>query len=157
MKISERVKDIEHKLWQPEDPAASNSESASGIAIKAVSPGRLRRAKQAFSTRRIALDQVTTLLSGNIVPQPGDVVLARVDTIGQHAHTELPCGRKSRMFEGDEIIVAYGNRYAPDQFEALVPSNFSQCDLVAGGGIASASISRNAKVQKATRMRTPEQ
>ncbi len=41
------------------------------------------------------------------------------------------------MFVGDEIVVVYGNRYAPDQFEAVIPDTLAPCHLVAAGGIAS--------------------
>lgn len=40
------------------------------------------------------------------------------------------------LFEGDEILVCYGNRYAPDQFEAIVPDDLGHCHLVAAGGVA---------------------
>jgi hypothetical protein len=55
---------------------------------------------------------------------------------GQRTRIERPNGRKSMLFEGDEILVCYGNRYAPDQFEALVPDDLGPCHLVAAGGIA---------------------
>jgi len=48
----------------------------------------------------------------------------------------LPNGRRQTLFEGDEIIVAYANRHAPDQFEAEVPDSLSDCHLVASGGVA---------------------
>ena len=54
-------------------------------------------------------------------PQPGDLVLARVTRVGQHQHIEQVTGRRAKLWQDDEIIVAYGNRYAPDQFEAFVP------------------------------------
>ena len=35
-----------------------------------------------------------------------------------------------------EIMVAYGNRYAPDQFEAELPKTMASCHLAAAGGVA---------------------
>ncbi|MEQ1490220.1 MAG: molybdopterin-guanine dinucleotide biosynthesis protein MobB [Terricaulis sp.] len=46
--------------------------------------------------------------------------------------------------------MAYGARYAPDQFEAVVPESVGPCDLVAGGGIAARVLARHASVKKAT-------
>ena len=108
------------------------------------------RAKMAFSTRRVPRASLATLISGRVRPRPGDVVLARVARIGHHAKLELTNGRRSAMHIGDEIIVAYGDRYAPDQFEAIVPPNLTKAHLVAGGGIASWMRHRTAGVRRPT-------
>lgn len=110
--------------------------------ITALTPERLLQAKLAFSCRRAAITQMETLIAGDIQPRSGDLVLARVDKIGQHKNIETPHGRR-HLFVGDEIIVCYGNRYAPDQFEAEVPADLSPCDLVAAGGVASTQLSRH--------------
>jgi hypothetical protein len=111
---------------------------------------RLARAKRAFVTRRLSLAEVVDLTDRNYLPQPGDVLLARITTLGQHKRIELETGRRSALYVGDEIIVVYGNRYAPDQFHALVPANFGPCSLVAGGGIAAAVVDKHAKMGAAT-------
>lgn len=119
--------------------------------------GRLLRedrraaAKRAFTTRRVDLDMATRLRS-DLRPRAGDLVLARVVQLGQHQKLESPQGRRAQLYEGDEIIVSYGERYAPDQFEAVVPEDFSPCDLVAGGGVAGKVLSRHAKIRAATRI-----
>jgi hypothetical protein len=53
---------------------------------------------------------------------------------------------------GDEIVVAYGARYAPDQYEAEVPQAIGPCDLVAGGGVAGRVLSRHASMSAPTRL-----
>ena len=103
---------------------------------------RLSRAKQAFSTRRVPSSAMRCLIDGDVRPQPGDLVLARVDEIGKQAKLELTDGRRAHMFPGDEIVVCYGHRYAPDQYESRVGTDLSPCDLVAAGGLASVEISR---------------
>lgn len=119
--------------------------------------GRLLRedrraaAKRAFTTRRVDLDMATRLRS-DLRPRAGDLVLARVVQLGQHQKLESPHGRRAQLYEGDEIIVSYGERYAPDQFEAVVPEDLSPCDLVAGGGVAGKVLSRHAKIRAATRI-----
>lgn len=60
-------------------------------------------------------------------------MLAKVTKIGHHAGLELAHGRRSALFVGDEIVVCYGHRYAPDQFEAQVPPDLGPCDLVVPG------------------------
>lgn len=107
---------------------------------------RIKLAKAAYTTHRVDFDRVATLLRGNITPQVGSLVLAKVSEVGHHTKIELATGRKSYLFPGDEIIVSYGNRYAPDQFEAVVPQDLSPCHLVAAGGLAAKVISQHNRI-----------
>lgn len=93
-----------------------------------------------------------TILTGDIRPRTGDLVLARVDEIGKQAKLELTDGRRAHMFPGDEIVVCYGDRYAPDQYEAKIGPDLSPCDLVAAGGLASVEISRRAGLRPPTQI-----
>jgi hypothetical protein len=117
---------------------------------------RLTRAKPAYTTRfvsrLIAENPVGFRLVTNadLVPAAGDVVLARIDRIGQHARIELPGGRRASLFPGDEILVAYGDRYAPDQFEAEVPPDLGAAHLVAAGGVAARVLSAHGLMKPAT-------
>ncbi len=113
---------------------------------------QLATAKQSFATRNAPVDVMRNLLTGDLRPLAGDLVLARVDRVRQHARIELINGRRCRMFAGDLVIVTYGNRYATDQFESLVPDHIGPCDLVAGGGIASQMRCRSPKVKMPTRI-----
>ncbi|MGI8614770.1 MAG: hypothetical protein ACR2KL_12640 [Nocardioidaceae bacterium] len=104
-------------------------------------PIRLHRAKKAYTTRFVgalfaADPRGYALRSGDgVVPSAGDVVLARVVEIGRHKRLESPVSRRQTLFVGDEILLAYGHRYAPDQFEAEVPGDLSEAHLVAAGGL----------------------
>lgn len=117
--------------------------------------GRLRRASWSFSTRRVPHGAASSTLSGTGAPIAGDLVLARVDTIGHHDGLQLANGRRKQLFVGDEIVVAYGNRYACSQFEALVPDTLGPCHLVAGGGIAGRAISWHERIVKGPTHITP--
>jgi DNA-binding response OmpR family regulator len=111
---------------------------------------RVARAKCAYTTRRVNLEDATQLRVADYRPQAGDLVLARVTKRVQHTHLQLTTGRRAMMNVGDEIIVAYGNRYAPDQFESEVPRDLGRCHLVAAGGVASYMLSRNKSMKAAT-------
>src|SRR5262245_6419802 len=100
---------------------------------------RLARVRQAYATRRVPRHAMRFLRT-DLAPKRGDLVLARVKRLGQHGGLHLPDGRRSALWVGDEVIVAYGDRYAPNQFEARVPADLSLCQLVAGGGIAASVI-----------------
>jgi hypothetical protein len=112
----------------------------------------LAKAKRAFTTRRVPADHMQSLITGEARPQIGDLVLARVEKIGSHAKLELPNGRRAHLSPGDTIIAAYGNRYAPDQFEAIISSTMEPCHLVAAGGIISTKICKHDAMANPTRV-----
>ncbi len=115
-----------------------------------LSTTRIKKAKASYNVRNVDLKSATQLLNGNLQPEIGDVVLARIKVIGQHQKIELGTGRRAGLHVGDEIIVCYGSRYAPDQFESYIPDSLEPCHLVAGGGIASISVNRHSKMKPPT-------
>ncbi|HEY4536221.1 MAG TPA: DUF1611 domain-containing protein [Enteractinococcus sp.] len=91
------------------------------------------------------------LLAGDsVVPHSGDVVIARVMEILNHKRVETPESRKAILFEGALIMLAYGNRYAADQFLAHVPDSLEPCHLVAAGGIAGTVTMAHEKMEDPT-------
>ena len=112
----------------------------------------IARAKVAYTTRRVDLRRARKLLSDGIAPSSGDLLHARVARIGQQKRIELTNGRRARLFAGDEIVVCYGNRYAPHQFEAVVPDSMGPCHLVASGGIAGRVLSKHDKMKEPTKL-----
>jgi hypothetical protein len=118
--------------------------------------GMLRLAKKAYTTRFVAeaLEQrprdFTLTDDLTVAPAPGDVLLARVLQIGQHKRLELTTSRKAAIMPGDLIMVAYGNRYAVDQFLGEVPADLGLCHLVAAGGMASRAVFRHDAMAEAT-------
>jgi hypothetical protein len=109
---------------------------------------RIARLKVAYAVRRVDVAPPVMVVDG--VPRHGDLVLARVTKLGQHTRLELATSRRSTLYVGDEIVVAYGARYAPDQFEADLPADLGPCHLVAAGGVAGAVRSKHSSVQNAT-------
>lgn len=111
---------------------------------------RFRAIKFSYAAAGARRQRIGGLLVGELQPEPGDIVLARVEELGQHHRLELWSGRRARMFPEDEIVLAYGNRYAPDAFEAEIPHDLSPCHLVAAGGIASRMVSRHVNFSEPT-------
>jgi hypothetical protein len=131
----------------------SNRISPARVTEAATGPtdvARIRRAAWAFTTRRVPPGALSRIITPSEKPVPGDLVLARVDGLGQHRELQLASGRKKTLFEGDEIVVAYGNRYAPNQFEAVVPDTIGPCQLVAGGGVAAKALSWHSRIKGPT-------
>lgn len=105
------------------------------MTITPLPAGRLAHVKPSFATRRVDLGDIAGLDETATDLQPGDLVIAQIAGIGQHANIERPDGRRSKLFAGDEVLVACGARYAPDQFEAACPEHVGLAELVAAGGI----------------------
>ena len=121
------------------------------ITVSALQQNRLKRAKVAYTLRNVNLELAENLCTAKTyIPRAGDMVLARVDTIGQHGGVELRNGRRATLYVGDEVVVCYGNRYAPDQFEAEVPEDMGPCHLVAAGGMAGRVLSSYSSMKEAT-------
>jgi hypothetical protein len=116
-----------------------------------IAADRLSNAKRAFTTRNVDTSALCAI-SNDVAPRAGDVVLARVLEVGAHRRLELPTSRKALLFAGDEVVLAYGNRYAPDQFEAYVPDDLSECHLAAAGGIAGRVVNKNERMSDPTRI-----
>lgn len=131
---------------------------APGHHTEALDPLRLRRVLKAYTTRFVAAavdaapDGYHLECGADVVPRAGDVVLARVVEIGKHTRLESPVSRRQMLFPGREVLVAYGDRYAPDQFLAHVPDSLAPADLVAGGGLASQVLEQHASIDMATRL-----
>ena len=112
------------------------------------------QSKWSFITRNVDMGEVSNVeMRVDHSPRPGDLIVARVVKVSNHTRIQLRSGRRSALFSGDQIVVAYGNRYAPDQFEAVIPKDLDACDLVAAGGIASLSLSRHSSTKAPTRIR----
>lgn len=136
---------------QTSNSTATTVRPPSGNVHNELDPDRLKTAKSAYSVRRVNLTDAIALVTDKR-PSAGDLVLARVVQLGQHQHLESADSRRARLWLGDEIVVAYGARYAPDQYEAVVPDDLSSCHLVAAGGIAAHVRSRHAGMRPATQI-----
>lgn len=87
-------------------------------------------------------------------PEVGDLVYGKVVRIGQHSQLENKSGRLHQINDGSTSLFVFGNRYAPDYYEGLVPtSKKSEVDLIARSGVIGDVISKNSVVKDPTRIR----
>lgn len=129
-----------------------SGDTFSDLRVNTIAPEELAKIKRSFTTRRVPSSDICTILDGDITPQLGDLVFATVDKVGSHQKIELPNGRRAALNVGDTILVSYGNRYAPDQFEAVMPRCLEPCHLVAAGGIASTKINKHDAMANPTKI-----
>jgi len=91
----------------------------------------------------------------NKKPELGDVIYGEVDRIGQHQSIENKNGRIHKIYSGDRLIFAFGNRYAPDYYEALIPDKFKEeVDMIARSGIVAEVVSKNNQKKDPTTIKT---
>ncbi|MCP3991401.1 MAG: hypothetical protein GY724_20170 [Actinomycetia bacterium] len=87
-------------------------------------------------------------------PEPGDVVYGRIAALGHHRELENKSGRIHRLTDSTRSLFVYGNRYATDAFEALVPDEpVDYADLVARSGVIGRVRVRNSRVLAPTTVR----
>ena len=84
-------------------------------------------------------------------PLVGDIVFGTVTRIGEHASLENVHGRIHTIHRGTKGIFVFGNRYAPDYYEGLVPDEMmEEVDLMARSGMVGIVKTRNSKVKDPT-------
>lgn len=88
-------------------------------------------------------------------PEIGDVMYGEVVSLGQHKSLENGQGRIHTIHIGTRAIFVFGNRYAPDYYEGLIPENsdFKTVDLLARSGVVGNVISQSVKVISPTRIK----
>lgn len=109
-------------------------------------------AKWAFTTRRVDHADVHGLQKDTSVAVAGDLVLGQISRIGQHKNIQLTSGRNSQSYVGDYVVLACGDRYAPDQFEGIAALDPDGADLMAGGGVIGQVRRANAKMSSPTQI-----
>ena len=108
-----------------------------------------RRLKWTYVTRLVPEAAVGGIGPNSKTPQSGDVVVARVYAIAAHDHIEDHFGRAQRLYPGDLIVGAYGNRYATDVYEGYVPRG-PQTHLLTASGLIGAVASAHEAVKEPT-------
>ncbi len=77
-------------------------------------------------------------------PEVGDVVYGEIKKLGQHKSIESRSARVHTLNVGTRAVFVFGNRYAPHQYEGLVPDKYQeQLDLFSIGGVVGKVKSHN--------------
>jgi hypothetical protein len=100
--------------------------------------------KKALTCRNIQHFNLNEKLVASYIPKMGDVAIFRVVQAngGYIMDTEK---RACHLFDGDTIMLAFGGRYATNQYEGYVPETpVTQCQLLGRGGLAGVMRSKNA-------------
>lgn len=87
-------------------------------------------------------------------PEIGDVVYGQISRIGQHSSLENASGRIHTVHDGTKAVFAFGNRYAPDFYEGLVPQQMlDELDLLARSGMIGTVKTKNSMIKDPTKVK----
>jgi hypothetical protein len=86
-------------------------------------------------------------------PEPGDVVYGVISRIGEHSTLENKSGRIHVIHNDTKAVFVFGNRYAPDYYEGLVPDLLmDEVDLLARSGLIGMVKTKNSIIKDPTRV-----
>lgn len=110
--------------------------------------------KHSYAVHAVPIPAMTGIVPLETSPQVGDLALAEVVELGRHTTLETRQGVSTSLFPGDRLLVAFGNRYATDQYEGYVPRRpLGACDLLSIGGVCGDVASMHDAMTSPTRLR----
>ena len=86
-----------------------------------------------------------------VTPQVGDVVMAKVEKIGNHTRLMMDKQQRLDLYPGDVIVGVMGNRYATDAFEGHV-SDVANLNMLTGAGMFGTVRSRFTGTKRPTEL-----
>lgn len=87
-------------------------------------------------------------------PETGDMVYGKVVRMGQHSSLENAHGRIHMIHNGTKAVFVFGNRYAPDYYEGIIPAGMtSEVDLLARSGLVGLVKTKSPLVKDPTRIK----
>ena len=88
------------------------------------------------------------------VPEAGDIIYGKILRMGQHSSLENASGRIHIIHNGTRAVFIFGNRYAPDYYEGLIPQEMrGEVDLLARSGLVGLMKTKSSMVKDPTRVK----
>ncbi|MDC8005273.1 hypothetical protein POV27_14520 [Aureisphaera galaxeae] len=90
--------------------------------------------KKTIICNRVDDYTINEKINTSYIPKAGDVAIFKVLEIGKHNSVQGVNGNNCYLFPGDYVMAAFGNRYATDQFEGYVPTEYHEEYHILGKG-----------------------
>ncbi|KAA3627184.1 MAG: hypothetical protein DWQ08_07895 [Proteobacteria bacterium] len=113
---------------------------------------RIAAAHHVYAARRVPTRCMRTLLADHTEPAPGDLLLARVESVGRFDYAQVASCRTAPIREGDEIVVCYAQPDPEHRAASFLTRASGAFDLVDPAGIATRASSRNFPASGPTRL-----
>lgn len=134
---------------EPEPPLVRVVHPKSVPGGKRIAPGFIHPSA-AYSVRK---NLIRSYASADIVPRPGDLVYGRILRLGFHSSLENRSGRLHTLNDRSKAVFVYGNRYAPDHYEGIVPDRpNTEVDLLSRSGVIGNVVNKNSVLKDPTRV-----
>jgi len=105
--------------------------------------------KKAIICKDVEEFNINSSIKKTHVPKAGDVAVFKVLSTGKHDAIQGVNGNNTYIFEGDYVMLAFGNRYATGQFEGYVPQGYLlRYQILGKGGAVGRLESMNVKLRK---------
>jgi hypothetical protein len=126
------------------------------MAVNVEAPAR-RRIKSAFLLPSAALcisrKQVRFYERTDKPPRAGDLVYGKVKYVGYHSTLENKQARIHVIDDGSRAVFVFGDRYAPDAYEGVVPDELpGEVDMLARSGMVGVVRQKNANIKDPTQI-----
>ncbi len=96
-----------------------------------INPGTI---KKAIICKNVSSTILNTEINQTHIPKAGDVAIFEVVELGKHTRIQSENGLNTYILPGDQIMAAFGNRYATGQMEGYVPNRFHEIYHILGQG-----------------------
>jgi len=92
--------------------------------------------KKSITCKGIEYARIEESITSIYTPRMGDVALFEVIELGKHSSIQSTTGNNCYLFEGDQFLATFGNRYATEQFEGYIPDTPTlELDILGKGGV----------------------
>lgn len=107
---------------------------------------KMKNIKKSISSKLVSNYKLDTTKIYTHIPKAGDVAIFEVIKIGTHTTLQGVNANNIYLFEGDKFMGAFGNRYATQVFEGIVPNQVQEYyDMLGKGGVVGKVRTANAK------------
>jgi len=108
----------------------------------------MKKIKKSIITKKIEEFRIIRSIKKTYLPKSGDVAVFKVLSIGKHKAIQGENGNNTYIFPEDLILVAFGTRYATNQFEGYLPDKYySKYQILGQGGVVGILKSMHAKFE----------
>lgn len=102
----------------------------------------------------ISRAKVKNYLMTDKAPEEGDMIYGEVSYLGQQRQLESAAGRLHTIHDSTRAVFVFGNRYAPDAFEGIIPEALCpEVDLLSRSGVVGQVTAKNAMIADPTRIK----
>lgn len=106
----------------------------------------MKTIKKSIITKSVEDFKINRNIRKTHIPKAGDVAVFQVVSIGKHKAIQAENGNNTYIFPGDKILATFGTRYATNQFEGYVPTQYqNRYQIIGQGGVVGVLKSMHSK------------